>query len=71
MENNALTGRQSSPTGVVSMWIEEGGRGRAWDRSLAIKLEANICSEPHLEVDKEQQPKTVPIQETKHTRTSL
>ena len=71
MENNALTGRQNSPTGAVSMWIEEGRRDRAWDRSLAIKLEDNICSEPHLEVDREEQPKTVPIQETKHTRTSL
>ena len=40
------------------------GRGRAWQHSLPGKVEDSICSEPHLEVDKEEEPKTVGIQET-------
>ena len=67
MENNALTGRQSSPTGAVSMWIEEGGRGRAWQHSLPFMVEDSICSEPNLEVDKEEEPKTVGRQESGQT----
>ena len=62
-----LTGRQSSPAGTVSLgtWGEEeqeGGRGRAWQYRLPIAVEDNICSEPHLEVDREEEPKTVPVQ---------
>ena len=71
MENNALAGRQNSPTGIVSMWSVGGGRGRVWQHSLPFTVEDSVCFEPHLEVDREEEPKTVPIQETKHTRTSL
>ena len=48
--------------------VEQGGRrGRAWQHSLPFKIEDSICSEPHLEVDTEEEPKTAPIQETGQT----
>ena len=64
----ALTGnKENNPVPVVSVWSEEeeqgGGRGRVWHHGHLIKLDS-ICSEPHLEVDTEEEPKTVPIQET-------
>ena len=64
----ALTGnRQKNPVPAVSVWSEEeeqgGGRGRAWQHSLPIKVEDSVYSEPHLEVDTEEEPKTVPMQE--------
>ena len=67
-----LTGRQSSAVESVSVWCEggeeqEGGRGWAWQHSLPFTVEDSVCSEPHLEVDKEEEPKTVPIQETRQT----
>ena len=67
-----LTGRQSSAAESVS--VESGGgeeqgegSGRAWQHRLPIAVEASICSEPHLEVDREEEPKTVPIQESGQT----
>ena len=67
-----LTGGQSSAAGAVSVESEGGeeqggGRGRAWQHSLPGRVEDNICSEPHLEVDREEEPKTVPVQETGQT----
>ena len=67
-----LTGRQSSAAGAVSVESEGGeeqgeGRGRAWQHSLPCKVEDNVCSEPHLEVDREEEPKTVPVQESGQT----
>ena len=67
-----LTGRQNCPTGAVlaaSEGEEEqgGGRCRAWQHRLPFKVEDSVCSEPHLEVDREEEPKTVPIQETGQT----
>ncbi len=64
-----LTGGQSSAAESVSVGSEGGeqqgeGSGMAWQHSLPCKAEDNICSEPHLEVDMEEEPKTVPIQET-------
>ena len=66
-----LTGGQSSAAEVASVGCEEGkeqrgGRGRAWQH----RVEDSVCSEPHLEVDREEEPKTVPIQETRQTITS-
>ena len=69
----ALTGnRENNPVSAVSMWSEggeeqEGGRGRAWQHSLPVKVEDSVCSDPHLEVDTEEEPKTVPIQESRQT----
>ena len=69
----ALTGnRKNNPVPAVSVWSEEeegqgGGRGRAWQHSLPIKVEDSVYSEPHLEVDTEEEPKTVPIQESRQT----
>ena len=55
----------------MSVWSEEeeqgGGRGRAWQHSLPVKVEDSVCSDPHLEVDTEEEPKTVPIQESRQT----
>ena len=67
-----LTGRQSSAVESVSVWCEggeeqEGGRGWAWQHSLPFIVEDSVCSEPHLEVDKEEEPKTVPVQESGQT----
>ena len=71
-----MTGRQNSIVEAVSVWSEGGehqggGRGSAWQHSLPFKVEESICSKPHLEVDRDEEPKTVTVQETKHTRTSL
>ena len=68
----ALTGnRKNNPVPAVSVWSEEeeqgGGRGRVWHYSLPDKVEDSVCSEPHLEVDMEEEPKTVPIQESRQT----
>ena len=67
-----LTGGQSSAAGAVSVESEGGeeqggGRGRVWQHSLPGRVEDNICSEPHLEVDKDEEPKTVPVQESGQT----
>ena len=66
-----LTGGQSSA--VESVSVESGGgeeqgegRGRAWQHSLPIKVEDNVCSESHLE-DKDEEPKIVPVQESGQT----
>ena len=40
------------------------GRGRVWQHSLPFTVEDSVCSEPHLEVDREEEPKIVPVQET-------
>ena len=63
----ALTGiRKNNSVPVVSVWSEEeeqgGGRG-----SLPVNVKDSICSEPHLEVDTEEEPKTVPVQENRQT----
>ena len=63
----ALTGnRKNNPVPAVSVWSEEeeqgGGRG-----SLPVNVKDSICSEPHLEVDTEEEPKTVPVQESRQT----
>ena len=65
----ALIGGQNSPTQAVSEWSEGGeeqggGRGRAWQHSLPFKVEESVSSEPHLEVDREVEPKTGGIGET-------
>ena len=62
-----LTGnRKNNSVPAVSVWSEEeeqgGGRG-----SLLVNVEDSICTEPHLEVDTEEEPKTVPIQESRQT----
>ena len=67
-----LTGRQNSAAesvSVESVGEEEqgGGRGRAWQHTLPIKLEDNVCSESHLEVDRDEEPKIVPVQESGQT----
>ena len=67
----ALTGnRKNNPVAAVSVWSEEegqgGGRGRVWHHGCPIKLDS-VYSEPHLEVDTEEEPKTVPIQECRQT----
>ena len=54
-------GRQHSSAGVVPAASEGGeeqggGRGRAWQHSLPFKVEDSVCAEPHLEVDKEEEP---------------
>ena len=66
---SALTGRQNRPTQAVSVWGEGGeeqggGRGRVWQHILPFKVEESVCSEPHLEVDREVEPKTGGIEET-------
>ena len=63
----ALTGnRENNPVPAVSVWSEEeeqgGGRG-----SLPVNVKDSVCSEPHLEVDTEEEPKTVGIQESRPT----
>ena len=67
-----LTGRQNSPAGAVPVWCEGGeqqgeGSGMAWQHSLPCKVEDSVCSEPHLEVDREEEPKTVPVQDSGQT----
>ena len=60
----ALTGnRENTQVAVVSVWSEgeEQGGGRG---SLPVNVKDNVCAEPHLEVDTEEEPKTVPIQES-------
>ena len=64
-----LTGGQNSA--VESVSVESGGgeeqgegSGRAWQHHLPGKVEDSVCSEPHLEVDREEETKTVPVQET-------
>ena len=67
----ALTGRETTQVPAVSVWSEEeelgGGRGRVWQYSLPADAEDSIYSDPHLEVDTEEEPKTVPIQESRQT----
>ena len=65
----AMTGRQNSPTQAVLVWSEGGeeqggGSGRAWQHSPPFKVEESVSSEPHLEVDREVEPKTGGIEET-------
>ncbi len=68
----ALIGnRENNPVPVVSVWSEEeeqgGGRGRVGQRRLPVNADDSVCSEPHLEVDTEEEPKTVGRQETELT----
>ena len=63
----ALTGiRKNNSVPVVSVWSEEeeqgGGRG-----SLPVNAEDSVCFDPRLEVDTDEQPKTVPVQESRQT----
>ena len=63
----ALTGnRKNTQVATVSVWSEgeEQGGGRG---SLPVNVEDSVCTEPHLEVDKEEEPKTVPVQESRQT----
>ena len=67
-----LTGRQSSAVESVSVGSEEEeqqgeGSGRAWQHRMPFTVEASVSSEPHLEVDTEEEPKTAPIQESRQT----
>ena len=63
-----LTGGQNSAAESGGGEEQGGGWGRVWQLSLPGKVEDNVCSEPHLEVeDREEEPKTVPIQETRQT----
>ena len=50
----------------MSVWSEEEeqGGGRC---SLPVNVEDSVCTEPLLEVDTEEEPKTVPIQESRQT----
>ena len=64
-------GRQHSSAGVVSVESEGGEeegewRGRAWQHSLPFKVEDSVCAEPHLEVDREEEPQEG-IEETEQT----
>ena len=64
-----LTGKENTPVSAVSVWSDggkeqEGGRGRVGHHSLPVNAEDSVCSEPHLEVDTEEEPKTVGIQES-------
>ena len=63
----ALTGnRENTQVAVVSVWSEEEEQG--WGRgSLPVNVKDSICSAPDLEVDIEEEPKTVPIQESRQT----
>ena len=57
----ALTGnRENNPVQTVSVWSEEKGQGGGRG-SLPVNAEDSVCSEPHLEVDTEEEPKTVGI----------
>ena len=72
MESNAPTDTQNSSAVAVSVWSEGGeeqgvGRGRAWQNDLPVKVEESLSFEPQLEVDSEEEPKTVAIQETGQT----
>ena len=63
--------RQHSSAGAVpaaSGGGEEQGeeRGRAWQHSLPFKVEDSVCAEPHLEVDREEEPHEG-IEETEQT----
>ena len=54
-------GRQHSSAGAVPAASEGGeeqggGRDRAWQHSLPFKVEDSVCAEPHLEVDREEEP---------------
>ena len=56
-----LKGRQYSSAGAVPVASEGGeeqggGRGRAWRLSLPFKADDSVCAEPHLEVDREEEP---------------
>ena len=62
-----LTGRQNSVAESGGGEEQGGGWGRAWQHRLPGKVEDNVCSEPHLEVDREDEPKTLPIQESGQT----
>ena len=67
-----LTGRENNPVAVVSVWSEEGeeqegGWGKVWQHSLPFKVEESVCAEPHLEVDKEEEPHEEGMQETGQT----
>ena len=63
----ALTGnRENNPVPTVSVWSEEEGQGGGRG-SLPVNAEDSVCSEPHLEVDTEEEPKTVGIQESGQT----
>ena len=63
----ALTGnRENNPVPAVSVWSEEEKQG-SLTGSLPVNVEDSVCTESHLEVDKEEEPKTVPIQESRQT----
>ena len=63
----ALTGnRENNPVPAVLVWSEEEEHEVGWG-SLPVNAEDSIYSEPHLEVDKEEEPKTVPVQESRQT----
>ena len=54
-------GRQHSSARAVSAASEGGeeqggGRSRAWQHGLPFKVEDSVCAEPHLEVDREEEP---------------
>ena len=62
-----LTGRQNNAAESGGGEEQGGVCGGVWQHSLPGKVEDNVCSEPHLEVDKEEEPKTVPVQESGQT----
>ena len=63
----ALTGnRENTQVAVVSVWSE--GEEQGWGSgSLPVNVKDSICFESHLEVDTEEEPKTVPVQESIQT----
>ena len=68
----ALTGNgENTQVAAVSVWSEEKEgqgweRGRVWHYDHPIKLDS-VCSEPYLEMDTEEEPKTVPVEESRQT----
>ena len=63
----ALTGnRENNPVAAVSVWSEEEEQGGG-SGSIPVNVKDSVCSEPHLEMDTEEDPKTVPIQESRPT----
>ena len=63
----ALTGNREN-TQVPVVLVGSEGEEQGWGSgSLPVNVKDSVCSEPYLEVDTEEEPKTVPIQESRQT----
>ena len=62
-----LTGnRENTQVAAVSVWSE--GEEQGWGSgSLPVNVKDSVCSEPHSEVDTEEKPKIMPIEESRLT----